>query len=86
MGEGTAVFEDLYDYMNSLNLILNLKPNVIYPGHGPEVKEPLPKIKFYIEHRKQREQQILNVLKKMDGKKVTAENIVKIIYKVSNEL
>lgn len=38
LGEGSTVFEDLKDYLNSLQLILDLNPKVIFPGHGSVIK------------------------------------------------
>ncbi|XP_021205578.2 beta-lactamase-like protein 2 homolog isoform X1 [Bombyx mandarina] len=80
LGEGTAVFEDLYTYMKSLQKILDLKPNIIYPGHGNIVKEPVEKIEYYIAHRNQREEQILEALKTNSDKNLNEMDLVKIIY------
>lgn len=81
LGEGTAVFEDLYDYMKSLRLILDIKPCTIYPGHGNIINDPIPKIEYYINHRNQREQQILNVLEYNRDKQLTEMDLVREIYK-----
>uniref|UniRef100_T1IYM2 Beta-lactamase-like protein 2 homolog n=1 Tax=Strigamia maritima TaxID=126957 RepID=T1IYM2_STRMM len=81
LGEGTTVFEDLYTYMKSLNVLLELAPSVIYPGHGPVIQEPVVKIKEYIAHRTRREQEILQVFKTKPEETMTAMQLVKIIYK-----
>ena len=98
LGEGTAVFESLYHYMRSVRLqptdictspvrslekILELRPSVIYPGHGPVVTDPVEKIQFYIEHRQQREDQILACVSK-EGP-VDSWGIVKIVYRETPE-
>lgn len=84
LGEGTSVFEDLHDYLLSLNKILELKPKSIYPGHGPVLDDPLPHIQYYIKHRQQREEDILRMLQeKGSDKSMTEMDIVKLIYKVN---
>jgi len=82
LGETTAEFEDLFDYMISLNRILGIKPNLIYPGHGPVVKNGVERIQQYIDHRNKRNNQILQALKTSE-KSLSPEELVKIIYVVS---
>ncbi|VDN34910.1 unnamed protein product, partial [Cylicostephanus goldi] len=47
LGEGTTVFEDLHDYMRSLEKIKGLHPKRIYPGHGPVVEKCDEKVDEY---------------------------------------
>ncbi|XP_023337448.1 beta-lactamase-like protein 2 homolog [Eurytemora carolleeae] len=75
---------DLHAYMISLQKILDLSPSQIYPGHGPIIQDPIPKIEFYIKHRTERENQILAALSSQPQPQ-TPGQLVKIIYKDTPE-
>ena len=76
------VFEDLFDYMNSLQKILSVKPDLIYPAHGALVKNPVEHVTYYINHRNQREAQIIAVLTEQSSISLTPMELVKFIYVV----
>ena len=107
LGHGTTVFEDLSEYLTSLKRLQALgsrdsdpitatcEYTVLYPGHGPVVANGRETISTYIQHRLDREQEILKVLKsptppvlrenpnpavKQDDVHWTTWNIVRIIY------
>lgn len=82
LGETSAIFEDLHDYMISLQKILNISPKLIYPGHGSLVEHPNSKIQDYIQHRNSREAQILAFLRDRQ-EFCSVFDIVENIYKVA---
>ncbi len=68
LGRGTSVVAypdgDLAAYLRSLRRVLDLGPDVLYPGHGPELTvDPGAVVRFYLDHRRFREQQILLALR-----------------------
>jgi glyoxylase-like metal-dependent hydrolase (beta-lactamase superfamily II) len=66
LGEGTSMIAppegDMSAYMSTLERLAQLDAAVIYPGHGPPVEEAAEKLRQYIEHRLQREAQVLDAL------------------------
>ncbi|KAL8913721.1 MAG: hypothetical protein Q9172_007228 [Xanthocarpia lactea] len=62
LGHGTAVFEDLTTYMISLQRMRQQCLGRAYPGHGPVIDDGRQRITEYIEHRQQREREVLHVL------------------------
>ncbi|KAF8432463.1 beta-lactamase-like protein [Boletus edulis BED1] len=66
LGQGTAVFEDLGSYISTLRSLLSYidKDIVLYPAHGPVVHNGEQVIKSYIDHRMERETQIVRVLQR----------------------
>uniref|UniRef100_A0A1I8EBE7 Beta-lactamase-like protein 2 homolog n=1 Tax=Wuchereria bancrofti TaxID=6293 RepID=A0A1I8EBE7_WUCBA len=80
LGEGSSVFEDLYDYMHSLETLSKLNITRIYPGHGALVEKGLEKIHEYITHRKKRENDILKILENKAA--ISSMQITNLIYKI----
>lgn len=80
---GTTVFipassgGSLADYLTSLNRLLKLAPVCAWPAHGPVIEDPVALIHYYLDHRRQREEQVLSAL--ADGL-ATVEAITERIY------
>jgi hydroxyacylglutathione hydrolase len=53
---------DLAQYMASLYQLLDLDIERIYPGHGPVIEPAKAKIHEYINHRRERDRQILEAI------------------------
>jgi glyoxylase-like metal-dependent hydrolase (beta-lactamase superfamily II) len=65
------------EYIRSLRKMQSLEAPLLAPGHGPLVKEPHRKIQELIDHRQQREDQIVGLI--ADGRD-SAKSLVKAIY------
>jgi glyoxylase-like metal-dependent hydrolase (beta-lactamase superfamily II) len=69
---------DLAAYLASLERVLALDPERLLPAHGPIIDDPQKVLRGYIEHRLEREQQILEALRRGD---TTADEIVARVYR-----
>ncbi|CAM9564188.1 unnamed protein product, partial [Hapterophycus canaliculatus] len=86
LGCGTAIFEDFTSYMASLKRVLEMSPKYgggftrLYCGHGPVVDAAEDKIKFYMKHRQEREDQIMSALTAVEGRSLSSFQITLRVY------
>ena len=82
MGWSTSVVSPpdghMGDYLQSLETILNRDFNIIRPTHGPAITEVRTFVQAYLDHRLERERQILDTLATGTDK---IGDIVKVLYK-----
>ena len=66
LGRGTSFIDppegDLVKYLRSLQRMQELAPRTLYPGHGPIVMRAGAKLQEYLDHRAEREAQVLAAL------------------------
>ena len=84
LGHGTAVFEDLAEYVRSLERMkgeFGEGGGRAYPGHGEVVQDGRAKCEGYIQHRAEREREVLKVVEGAGGDGVSVRGIVEVVYK-----
>jgi glyoxylase-like metal-dependent hydrolase (beta-lactamase superfamily II) len=77
MGGSTVIMEDARAYLKSLYLVADLEVGRIEPGHGDAIDDAGATISEYIDHRLERERQIMDAVRNGAG---TVGDIVDVVY------
>jgi glyoxylase-like metal-dependent hydrolase (beta-lactamase superfamily II) len=77
LGNSSTSVRNLKQYMASLELMARQRPSIICPGHGQVIHDGLARIQWYLQHRQERENQVLVALK---GGARSVDEIVQAIY------
>jgi glyoxylase-like metal-dependent hydrolase (beta-lactamase superfamily II) len=81
LGVGTTVIPldggDMGEYLATLERLLEMEVERIYPGHGPMISRAHDKIREYLDHRLEREEQVIQAVR--SGAE-TVEHMVERIY------
>ena len=86
LGQRSTTFEHLGHFMTSLELMRSHKPAVLYPGHGIVIENAVTFLSDYIQHRKSRDEQIVEVLKSSEQPLAIEELLASIYSDISDKL
>jgi len=77
LGGSSVMVESMGPYLKSLEKLKNTGLERLHPGHGPDMEEPDAVIDWYLAHRRQRHEQVLEAVV---GGYSTAPEIVQAVY------
>jgi len=81
MGWSTTIVSppdgDMRQYIDSMHKVINRTDQVLYPTHGGPITDPHPFLVAYLEHRLERERQIVSQISAGNN---TIPGIVKVLY------
>lgn len=78
MGGSSVMVEALGPYLRSLERLRPMGFTRMYPGHGPEIDQPTEVISWYLEHRRQREREIMAAVQ---AGAATVGSVVEVVYR-----
>ena len=77
LGNSSSSVRNLSHYMKSLQVLARLRPAMLCPGHGQIVHNGEARVQWYIQHRQQREDQIISAVR--SGAR-TVDEMVPVVY------
>ena len=84
MGGSTVIVDDMADYLASLRRLLGIGLKTIHPGHGPVIEDAEAIVSEYVEHRLEREAQILAAVER--GARTVGEVVADVYSEVDPAL
>jgi len=82
--EGTILIDpaegDMTEYLAQLERLRELDSVCILPAHGAPIREPFQALSHYLEHRKMREEKVLEALRSLGSRGGTVDELVAMVY------
>jgi glyoxylase-like metal-dependent hydrolase (beta-lactamase superfamily II) len=78
MGGSSVMVEDMGSYLASLEKLRGTGLSRLNPGHGEDMDHPDQVIDWYLEHRRQRHEEILDAIR---GGAASIDEIVEVVYR-----
>lgn len=78
MGGSSVMVEDMGSYLASLSRLQGTGLMRLHPGHGEDMEDPDQVIEWYLAHRRQRHQEILEAIR---AGAANVEDIVEVVYR-----